>query len=149
MSCSHMSLTHLEMTRAFKVHFSISFLDCHMHNMLIWPRGDMSGTVLSSLGLPYPKHWPPGCREAIQSFATSALRWLGSWRSYVVMALVLRLLQQWCLEASSFYCLLCLSSWNLWKNTDSENFRPTAASLFCHLHVYSAVSFIWCTTWIT
>lgn len=131
MSSSHTSLTHSEMTRAFKVHFSISFLDCHLHNMLIWPRGDMGGTVLSSLGGTLSQTLASQLQRSYWELCNFCpeKRWLGSWRSYVVMALVLGLLQQQCLEASSFYCLLCLSSWNLWKNTDSENFRPIAASL--------------------
>lgn len=34
----------------------------------------MGVTIPSSLGGQCPKHWPPGCRGAIQIFATAALR---------------------------------------------------------------------------
>lgn len=58
-------------------------------------------------------------------------RWLGSCRSDVVMALVLRWFHQGSLEAWGFHCLLCLSGWNLWeKHWFGELFRITAPSLF-------------------
>lgn len=148
------------MTRMFKHGFNISCLDCHLHNALGWPRGEIGGTVLAFFGVPCPKYCPLCCRGAAWSFAPSLSctggvgtlkknRWLGSCRRYVVMALALRWFQQWRLEAWGFYCLLCLNSWDLWKNTDSENFGITAPFLFCHLHVYAAVTLICCTTWIT
>lgn len=50
--CSQTYSLHSEVTGTFKASLSISCLDCYLHSVLEWPRGDMGDPVLSSLGYP-------------------------------------------------------------------------------------------------
>lgn len=49
--------------KMFKREFNIFCLDCHLHSVLEWPRGDMGGTVPFSFGVPCPEYWPLAAEE--------------------------------------------------------------------------------------